>query len=313
MATNESVVPAVLDQPTATTLPVNRRLVVIQRNPTSGSGRGTKQLLVLIRELRKLGFRVRLFADRSRLDKFLAQPQVGPLVRCLVAAGGDGTVGSLVNRHSKFPIATLPLGTENLLARYLQIPRCGNTLAGLIKSGRTRAFDIGTVNGEQFLLMLSVGIDAEVVRRLHAGRTGNIQHISYLKPIIRSFMSYSFPTLSVHAADGQLLAEGTHVIATNIPEYGFRFPFSPEANPNDGLLDVRILKVKGRLATILHAVRTRLGWKHRKSEIVRFNAKEFEIRSSGGNTPTQFDGDPGPNCPVRARICPAAMTLVVAE
>ena len=174
------------------TLPDNRRLVVIQRNPTSGSGGGARQLLILIRELRSFGFRVRLFASRQRLDQFLQCSDVRAQIRCIVAAGGDGTVGSVVNRHADMPIASLPLGTENLLARHLQIPRCGSFVARLIKHGAMQSFDVGSVNGQQFLLMLSVGVDADVVRRLHTSRRGNIRHSSYIRPIFGSFCGYGF-------------------------------------------------------------------------------------------------------------------------
>ena len=288
-----------------------RRLVVIQRNPTSGTGRGAKQLLILIRELRNSGFRVRLFASRERLDTFVRNPQVKAGIRCLVAAGGDGTVGSIVNRHPEFPIATLPLGTENLLARHLKISRCGASVAKAIQQGRTRKFDVGEVNGQQFLLMLSVGVDSEVVRRLHSERTGNIRHTSYIKPILGSFWNYSFPRLSVYSKSGELLAVGTHVIATNIPEYGFRMPFSPAADPHDGKLDVRVLKINSRWLTLLHALKTRLGFKDAPREITRFAVEEIEIRSERTPTPSQCDGDPAPDCPLFATIRPNAMTLVV--
>ena len=121
----------------------DRRLVVIQRNPTSGSGRGSKDLRRLISELRRADFRVRLFADRNRFDAFVTCDEQRSLIRCLVAAGGDGTISSLANRHADFPIATFPLGTENLMARHLQIPRCGVTVAKLIADGVTRSFDTG--------------------------------------------------------------------------------------------------------------------------------------------------------------------------
>ena len=290
-----------------------RRLVVIQRNPTSGTGRGAKQLLIMISELRSSGFRVRLFASRERLDAFVDQQDVKKNIRCIVAAGGDGTVGSIVNRHADFPIATLPLGTENLLARHLKISRCGATVAQIIQQGRLRKFDVGEVNGQQFLLMLSVGVDSEVVRRLHSERTGNIRHTSYIKPILRSFWNYSFPRLSVYSKSGELLAVGTHVIATNIPEYGFRMPFSPSADPHDGKLDVRVLKINGRWKTLFHALKTRFGFQDTPHEITRFTAEEIEIRSEQRPTPSQCDGDPAPDCPLFATIHPSAMTLVVPE
>ena len=54
----------------------------------------------------------------------------------MVAAGGHGTVADLVNRlPSEVPIALLPLGTENLLARYLDLPRDAGKLAETVAAG----------------------------------------------------------------------------------------------------------------------------------------------------------------------------------
>lgn len=288
-----------------------RNLVVVQRNPTSGSGRRAKQILTLIRELRRLGYRVRLFGNRDRLDQFVANSAVQTSLRCLVAAGGDGTIAGLANRHPELPIAALPLGTENLVARYLQIPCCGETVAQMIHSSVTRTFDTGFANDQRFLLMASVGVDADVVRRLDAARVGNIRHLSYVKPILQSFLRYRFPRLSVHSLDGALHGEGTHVIVTNIPAYGFQMPFSPHADPHDGTLDVRIFRRAGRMTTLIHAFRTRLGMSDKDDDVHRFSATEIEIRSEDADTPSQCDGDPAPSCPLQIKVAPTSMTMVV--
>ncbi|MCP4784962.1 MAG: hypothetical protein GY903_14900 [Fuerstiella sp.] len=291
----------------------DRNLVVIQRNPTSGSGRGAKQLLILISELRRLGYRVRLFGSRKRLDQFAADSAVQKQLRCLVAAGGDGTVSGLTSRFPKFPIATLPLGTENLMAGYLQIPRCGKSVAQMIHNLATTCLDTAFADDQRFLLMTSVGVDADVVRRLHYVRTGNIRRLSYVKPILQSFFGYGFPKLSVHAPDGELLGEGTHVIVTNIPAYGFRMSFSPQADPQDGLLDVRIFRQTGCFTTLIHALRTRFGFADKGSDVQRFTASEVEIRSAENDTPAQCDGDPAACCPLRISVAPTSMTMVVPE
>lgn len=285
--------------------------VVIQRNPTSGSGRGSRELRALIRELRASGFRVRLFARRDQLDEFLSQADVRGSVRCLVAAGGDGTVASLAHRHAGFPIAVLPLGTENLVARYLQIPRCGRAVAEIIRKRHTREFDTAFVNEQRFLVMVSSGVDAEVVRQFSSVRTGNIRHWNYIRPILQSFVGYRFPQISVRDASGELLATGSHVIVTNIPEYGFRLPFCPAADPTDGLLDVRVLQRTGPVATALHVLRMKLGLSERSDEVTRFTVTEVQISAEADDVPIQFDGDPADNCPARIRIAPKSMTLLV--
>lgn len=252
-----------------------------------------------------------MFANRDRLDEFIADPNTVTNLRCLVAAGGDGTVGSLLQRHPSVPIATLPLGTENLLARHLGVTRNAQLVADTIEQGMTRQFDVGDVNGHAFLLMASAGVDADVVQRLDKTRSGNIRHLSYVKPILQSFVKYSYPRLRVTRPDGTLLAEGTHVVVANMAEYGFRMPFCPTANPHDGLMHVRVFKRSGPVATIFHAIRTRLGFADRDTEICRFDEPAIAISSDQPGTPTQMDGDPAPDCPLEITVRPSSMTLIV--
>lgn len=287
------------------------RLVVIQRNPTSGAGRVSQQLMALIRELRAAGLQVRLFANRERFDHFVSRPEIRQQLRCAVAAGGDGTVAGLANRHPDLTIAAFPMGTENLLARHLNMPCCGKTVAQMIVHGATRRFDTAFLNDQRFLLMASVGVDADVVRRMHISRQGNIRHLNYVQPICSSILMYPYPRLTVHAADGQLLGEGSHVIVTNIPEYGFRIPFCPLASAHDGLLDIRIFHLTGRWATMSHAVRTRLGFDDRGIEVTRLKAPAVEVRSENPDTVSQCDGDPGSVCPIRIAVAPASLNLIV--
>ncbi|MFN9718994.1 MAG: diacylglycerol/lipid kinase family protein, partial [Planctomycetota bacterium] len=136
-------------------------VVVIQWNRRSGSGGGRGELIVLARQLRAAGFLVRMFHNRGRMDHYIQQ-QFGedsvmesggkqlPLRRrlhCIVAAGGDGTVADVVNRHPGRPIAVLPLGTENLLARFLGMKRSGTQVAKAIRAGTTFWLDTAVANG----------------------------------------------------------------------------------------------------------------------------------------------------------------------
>ena len=108
---------------------MKRPWVAIQRNPTSGTGTRRGVLLELIRELKRRGIRPRLFASRERMQAKLADPAAREHLVCVLAAGGDGTIGDVVNRYPGLPLATLPLGTENLLAKYLRIQPSGAQVA----------------------------------------------------------------------------------------------------------------------------------------------------------------------------------------
>jgi diacylglycerol kinase family enzyme len=253
-----------------------------------------------------------MFRSRRKLDAFLLMPENLRQLRCIVAAGGDGTVADVTNRHPGCPIAVLPLGTENLLARYVGLSRCGRTLAAVIACGQIRMFDSATANGRRFLLMLSVGVDGDIVHAIHQARTGTIRRIGYVVPTLRAFLSSKPQLIRASTPDGRHAATGTHVIVTNIPRYGFALKFAPEAIPDDGLLNVRVYHGTTRWQILWHAIRLKLGWALQACEY-KFTSTGVmlesvtDVRISG----VQIDGDPCTPLPILVEIEPASLCVLV--
>src|SRR5579872_4313992 len=158
-----------------------RPWVAIQRNPTSGDGAKRGELFALCTRLRELGIRPHLFSSRERLNARINRPGGREDLICIVAAGGDGTVADLNNRFPDLSLTVLPLGTENLLARYFGIPCDGRFVAELIAAGHRWPIDVGVINGRRFMAMVSAGFDAEIVHRTHARRQGHIRKWNYLQ------------------------------------------------------------------------------------------------------------------------------------
>jgi diacylglycerol kinase family enzyme len=297
---------------------MTRPLVVIQRNPKSGSGQGRIEILRLWKELRHNGFRVRMFARRSQLDAWLRQlPKNNPL-RCIVAAGGDGTAADVINRYPQIPVAVLPLGTENLLARYCGLTRSGHQLARVILQNHVVMLDSAFAGSRRFLLMASAGPDAAVVQTLHNNRSGNITRARYVLPTLHALFLRPLKLYRVTTDAQPNPCTGTHVLVTNIPRYGLGLAFSPEAQPDDGKLDVRIYQSQSRLQMLLHVLCLKLGWRIHEKLVTRFRAGEVRIElAPGENSPAdtqeicQCDGDPGPPLPVTIRIQPASIRLLV--
>lgn len=303
-------------------------LVVIQRNPKSGSGRRRRLLRELISALRQRQFAVRLFARRDRLDEFVNSQTSGRL-RCLVAAGGDGTVSDLVNRHpglpvATLPVATLPMGTENLVSRHLAIPSNGDAMAELIRTGCVKRYDTASIGSQSFLLMASVGVDAAVVERLHIARSGNISRWNYALPVLQSFLKYSFSEFCIQSLDDGSTVRGTHAVVSNFPEYGFRLKLTPDADPCDGLLDVCVFQGTTGFRSACHAVAS-LFRPQNGQKVIRFRAqhvrleptppRDFSDTSSALLSrlalAVQTDGDPAGRLPVEIHVVPGAMTLIV--
>ena len=97
-------------------------------------------------------------------------------MRCVVAAGGDGTVSAVINELSAdVALAVLPLGNENLFAKAFGFEDDPGALARAIARGARQPIDLGrahtTAGSRLFTLMLSAGFDADVVHRFTRWRT----------------------------------------------------------------------------------------------------------------------------------------------
>jgi diacylglycerol kinase family enzyme len=300
--------------------------VAIQRNPVSGAGAKRAEILALCKQLRRLGIRLRVFSRRERLAERLGRPDGRNGLICLVAAGGDGTVGDLINRFPDLPLTILPLGTENLLARHLGIPCNGQFVAEVIAQGITRRIDIGLLNGKRFTLMVSAGFDADVVHRTHGRRQGNIRKSNYIQPILETLRTYRYPEMRVAVdeegppAGGSLSdsnvgaspvpLSGRLVVVANIPEYALGLPIAGSAVGDDGLLDLRVFQRPSafQMMRYLYKVARR---QHEELADVRVARIRTVRIDSDVPVPLQCDGDPAGWTPAEISVLPGALTLLV--
>jgi len=235
-----------------------------------------------------------------------------------VGVGGDGTAAELVNRTSPgLPLTLLPGGTENLLARYFRLGSSPETVARTVLSGGRLSVDAGSASGRIFLIMASCGVDAEIVRRLHASRRGHIRHGSYAKPIVATLRTYSFAEMTLCALDecGQevsttLPVRARWLFAFNIPRYGGGFCAAPGADPSDGLLDVCTLAHGGLWHVLKYAAAVGTGLHPWLGDCAMERVRRLRI-TADAEVPYQLDGDPGGYLPVELQILPRRLTLLV--
>lgn len=161
-----------------------------------------------------------------------------------------------------------------------------------------------------FLLMASVGFDAEVVRSLHAARDGNISHLSYAKPIWRAIRSYEYPELRVELGVRQIACRWAFVF--NVPKYGGGLKFVPDAVATDGELDLCTFENGGLLSGLKYLAAVVTG-RHRKlSACTTWRGKQLTI-TADQSVPYELDGDPGGVLPLKLDVVPNRVRLVVPE
>jgi YegS/Rv2252/BmrU family lipid kinase len=286
-----------------------RRHVPILANPRAGSGKSRRIVDELVIALRARGMTPAVCWQREELDSLLAC-SARDEVRCIVAAGGDGTLLEVINRAAGIPATVLPLGNENLVARHCGIVRSGRAVAELITAGRVRRFDLARANGRLFCLMASVGLDADVVHRVHRRRRGHVNRLSYAIPLLQGIQNYRFPTVEVEIEETGERLRGATVFVFNLPEYALGLPIAAGGNAEDGWLDLCVFEKQGWIWQLryLAAVLTRQhrnlpDFQHRRVKRVRLSTREA--------APIQMDGDPGGCLPRMIEVVPAALPLVV--
>lgn len=291
-----------LSRPTA-------KRVLILANPRAGTRKSKRLVDELAQSLRGYGLEPTVCWEREKLSETIAATDPAA-VRCVVAAGGDGTLLEVLNRAPGVPVSVLPLGNENLVGRYCKLPRSGRRLAAIIAAGKLRRVDLARANGRLFALMASAGFDAEVVHRVHARRSGHINKLSYALPIVQSLRAYSFPRIDVEFEETGERLHGVMVFVFNLPRYALNLPLAHAARPDDGLIDVCVFERPGvwNLARYLGAVV--YGGQKRLADYQLRRTRRVQL-SAAEPVPVQIDGDPAGFLPVTVEAVPGAMTLVV--
>jgi diacylglycerol kinase (ATP) len=222
--------------------------VAILFNPISGAGKALAAAELLKRGLETDGVDVRLRPTERRPTSEWLAPALTD-VDALVVAGGDGAVRMAAPEaaRARVPLWHAPCGTENLFARAFGMRADPRSVARALVAGKTRAIDLARADHEHFNIMASVGFDADVVHVLAARRTGAISHLSYARPILELARAWK-PSQLAWSIDGEREELGPGlVVVGNLREYGVRLNPTPDAQPDDGLLDAVYLPARGAL------------------------------------------------------------------
>ncbi len=289
--------------------------IVLIFNPIAKNASGRK-IAKASHFLRSRGYKAEiLFTEQKGHAESLAREAVKESPSLIIAAGGDGTFNEIVNgiAGSEIPMAILPLGTTNVLAKELGLPETVDDAMEVAVRGTPKTVSIGKISitchsslvTRYFLLMAGIGFDGEAVFRINE----TLKKISGKGAYIFS----GFKTLSVFNPDKLILDmdgktyTGYSVIISKVAKYGGNFKITPDARLTDPFFYVCLFKGKGRL-DILRYVTGIVAGKHlgfRDVEYVR--AKNIDVE---GDAHIQIDGDYFGRSPARIEVVPDTVRLV---
>jgi diacylglycerol kinase (ATP) len=317
--------------------------VLIAANPRAGAGSSAVVIEKLVAAVREHGLHAEVYTNLDDITSAAAQMLSRGRLRAVVAAGGDGTLQELVNRTtSETPLAVFPLGTANLMANYLGLRPDPQKFATMLAAGQAIRFDAARANwlppenadspqlpaSRVFLVMAGIGFDATVVERLHRERaehrTGHINYLSYIKPIVGSLRTYPYPSLRYECApeagpglDGDTGAAGPWqsfsarwLFVHNLPRYAVGLNFAPRALGTDGLMDVCAFERGSFWDGLRYLSQVWLGRHELLPDCRILRTRRLRI-TCDQPVAVQLDGDPGGHTPFEIEMLPARARLLV--
>jgi diacylglycerol kinase (ATP) len=249
--------------------------------------------------------------------------------RRIVVAGGDGSlhavVAALYRRHdlAGTVIGVLPMGTGNDFARTLGIPLDLDEAAELIVSGEVRPMDLIVDElGEIVVNNVHVGAGAQASRRgarwkERLGSVGfgraNLGKLGY--PVGALLATFHPPSVHMHVeVDGRVVTDLDRpvlmVAIGNGAHVGGGTELTPEADPEDGRIDVMISHSIGPLAKLAYGIRLTRGEHHHRDDVQYFRAQQVTI--SGDSFWISADGEiSGPERQRSWHVEPGAYSFIL--
>lgn len=239
-------------------------------------------------------------------------------VDLIVAAGGDGTIRAVCETaaRSGTAIGILPHGTGNLLARNLEIPVNGRDALDVVFGGQDRAIDLATFtpdSGEKttFMVMAGLGMDAMIMTGVNDDLKKRIGYLAYF---VSGVKALTFPRVKVSITvddDEPVRFRARTVVVGNVGFLQGGIPLLPEAEIDDGLLDVVIVAPKRFLGWLSIVVRVVTRGKRNNERLTRLRGKKIHIEAEKP-VPMQLDGDPaGEGQSITAEVNPGIVLVRV--
>ena len=227
----------------------------------------------------------------------------------IVAAGGDGTVAAVANgiAAAPRPLAILPLGTANVLAAEIGVPRGAAGRAAMIAEGPARQAWPGEIGGRLFLTSAGVGFDADVVAAVDPRLKRRGGRFAFVWAALGELWRFR-PTSMTVIADGIAYRAGELIVTTG-RLYAGGFAVAPQARLDEPVLHLALFEDRGRVGVLGRWAALLFGRSARAAGATIAVARKVEIAGPVG-APVQADGDIVAALPVTIEIAPRPIPLV---
>jgi diacylglycerol kinase (ATP) len=227
--------------------------------------------------------------------------------------GGDGMVQRCVDAlaDTGVAIAIIPAGTANLFATNIGIPRSLAQAVEIGLYGNRHTFDLGRINGERFAVMAGAGFDAKMIRDADGGLKDKAGRLAYVWTGARN--------LNTERVRMQVRVDGVDwfdgpascLLLANIGTLSGGLTAFPDAQPDDGVLEVGVVTAKGPVQWSRVIARMAAGRLNGSKFTRQTTARKIDVRLAR-KLPYELDGgDRNATKRLKIRVEAAAITVCV--
>jgi YegS/Rv2252/BmrU family lipid kinase len=228
----------------------------------------------------------------------------------VLACGGDGTVTACAEgvAGTGTPLAIIPKGTGNLLARNLGLPMGTDEALAVALGGVQRPIDAGRVNGTLFVVMAGLGLDAQMLSGTSEPLKKRLGWLAYAVSAARHLGDRPMRvTVSADGGPGRRM-RASALIVGNVGWLRGGLPLLPDARPDDGMLDAVVLIARGPAAWLAVAANIALR-RPARGRIHRVQFTELRV-TLDQEQPWELDGEVmGPTRQLTVAAQPGALLL----
>jgi YegS/Rv2252/BmrU family lipid kinase len=227
-----------------------------------------------------------------------------------VVMSGDGLVGQIGGAlaQSGTAMGILPGGRGNDLGRVLRIPSDPLGAVAILADGHQREIDVGVVNDRPFLCIASFGFDSVANRIANEARfvKGNLV---YAYAALRTLAGWKSHTFTVTVDGERTECFGYSVAVANSRAYGGGMFVAPNAELDDGLLDVVMTAHTGKLQFLKSLPQVFKGTQIENEEITTLRGAEVEV-SADEDFAIYADGEHLADLPAKLSVLPRALKVI---
>lgn len=209
-----------------------------------------------------------------------------------VAAGGDGTVHSVASKliGTDKVLGVLPAGSGNGFAREFKFRPIIRSLLNDIDNGEYTSIDAIEINGKLCLNVAGIGLDSFVAHSFNKLKLRGF--LPYVVLTLKTFLQLRPIPVTIVSKEETLMSEDIFVLTiANTRQFGNNAFIAPHALPDDGMMDLVIIRPFPKIIAIVFIYRLFTG-NMKESKYVRHIRTSGELFIKTDESRFHIDGEP---------------------